>query len=152
MSSRLFQKIREEKGLVYSVYSYNASYVGAGAFTVYAALNPTHIYEVLRLMVDEIKGLFSNRVTQEQLVRTKEQLKSNYLLSLESAANRMNSIGRTMLMLDKIITADELIEKIDLVDMDKLYEICDRIFKLDQMSISLVGKGMGEVKQDDFLN
>jgi predicted Zn-dependent peptidase len=152
MSSRLFQKIREEKGLVYSVYSYNAGYVDAGVFTIYAALNPAQIYDVLKLVVEEIKGLFDNRVTPEQLARTKEQLKSNYLLSLESAANRMNSIGRTMLMLDKIITADELIEKIDAIDMDKFYEICERIFKLEQMSISLVGKNMGGVERDAFLN
>jgi predicted Zn-dependent peptidase len=152
MSSRLFQKIREERGLVYSVYSYNSSYVGAGVFTVYAALNPAQVYDVLTLVVEEIKGMFTDKVSESQLARTKEQLKSNYLLSLESAANRMNSIGRTLLMLDKVITADELIEKIDAINLEKFYEICERIFKLEQMSLSLVGKNVGGMKRDALFN
>jgi predicted Zn-dependent peptidase len=144
MSSRLFQKIREERGLVYTVYSYNAGYSDTGVFTVYAALNPAQVYDVLKLIKEEIHRLFTERVTEEQLARTKEQLKSNYLLSLESAANRMNSIGRTLLMLNKVITVEELIEKIDAVTLDRFYDLSTRIFDLEQMSLSLVGKGMNE--------
>jgi predicted Zn-dependent peptidase len=140
MSSRLFQKIREERGLVYTVYSYNAGYSDTGVFTVYAALNPNQLYDVLKLITEEIRRLFTDRVTEDQLSRTKEQLKSNFLLSLENAANRMNSIGRTQLMLNKIITTEELIEKIDAVTLDKFYELSERIFNFEKMSLSLVGK------------
>jgi len=140
MSSRLFQKIREEHGLVYSVYSYNASYKDTGMFVVYAGLGPNHISEVLHLITGEIKRMFTDKITNDQLAKTREQLKSGFLLGLESAYNRMNSIGHMQLMLDKNVTPDEIIEKIDAVDLDAFYSMCDRIFKLDEMSLSLVGK------------
>lgn len=152
MSSRLFQKIREEHGLVYSVYSYNSSYWDTGVFIIYAALNPAHIYDVLRLIVDEVKRMFTDKITKDQLSRAREQLKSNFLLSLENAANRMNSIGRTMLMLNKIVTPDELIAKIDAVDLDAFYGVCDKIFQLDQMSISLVGKQVEGIESNALFN
>ncbi|MCL1788531.1 MAG: insulinase family protein [Defluviitaleaceae bacterium] len=144
MSSRLFQKIREQHGLVYSVYSYNASYADAGLFTIHAALNPDNLGAVMELISKEVQGLFSDKVTHGQLKKSKEQIKSNFLLSLESAASRMNSIGRTMLMLNKTLTPDELVSKIDAISMDGFYHVCEKIFKMDQVSISLVGKGMNE--------
>jgi predicted Zn-dependent peptidase len=152
MSSRLFQKIREEHGLVYSVYSYNASYRDTGIFLVYAALNPGNIFEVLNLVSQEVRGMFSERINNEQLSKAKEQLKSNFLLSLENAASRMNSIGRTLLMLDKIITPDELVEKIDAITIDAFYDVCNKIFDLNQMSLSLVGKKVEGLKHDALTN
>ena len=148
MSSRLFQKIREQHGLVYSVYSYNASYYDTGIFLVYAALNPAQIYDVLGLIAQEVRGMFADKVTKDQLAKAKEQLKSNFLLSLESAASRMNSIGRTLLMLNKVITPDELVEKIDAINLDGFYEVCDKILRLDQMSLSLVGKSVDGMNKD----
>jgi predicted Zn-dependent peptidase len=142
MSSRLFQKLREQHGLVYSVYSYNVSYFDAGVFSISAALNPGNLREVLELISQEVKGMFTDKITIAQLSKAKEQLKSSFLLSLESAASRMNNIGRTMLVLNKTITPDELISKIDAINMDGFYKVCEKIFKLDQVSISLVGKGM----------
>ena len=150
MSSRLFQKIREEHGLAYSVYSYNASYSDTGVFVIYAALNPSQVYDVLGLITQEVRGMFTERITNEQLSKAKEQLKSNFLLSLENAASRMNSIGRTLLMLNKVITPDELVAKIDAIDMDTFYNVCDKIFKLDQMSISLVGKQVEGMTEDEI--
>jgi predicted Zn-dependent peptidase len=144
MSSRLFQKIREQHGLVYSVYSYNASYADAGLFTIHAALNPDNLGAVMELISKEVQGMFTDKITHEQLKKSKEQIKSNFLLSLESAASRMNSIGRTMLMLNKTLTPDELVSKIDAISMDGFYHVCEKIFKMDQVSISLVGKGMKE--------
>ena len=141
MSSRLFQKIREQHGLVYTVYSYNASYADTGLFMIYAALNPAQLPEVMGLISQEIKGMFTDKITAQQLSKAKEQLKSNFLLSLESAASRMNSIGRTQLMLNKVITPDELVAKIDAIDMDAFYGVCDKIFDMQQISVSLVGKG-----------
>jgi len=150
MSSRLFQKIREQHGLVYSVYSYNASYWDTGIFLVYAALNPTHVQDVLGLIAQEVRGMFTDKINNEQLSKAKEQLKSNFLLSLENAAGRMNSIGRTLLMLNKVITPDELVTKIDAIDLDGFYAVCDKIFKLDQMSLSLVGKKVEGLRHEDL--
>ncbi|MCL2225470.1 MAG: insulinase family protein [Defluviitaleaceae bacterium] len=150
MSSRLFQTIREKHGLVYSVYSYNANYWDTGIFLVYAALNPDNVYEVLNLISQEVRGMITNKITNEQLSKAKEQLKSNFLLSLENAASRMNSIGRTLLMLNKTITPDELVEKIDAIDLDSYVAICDRIFRMEQMSLSLVGKKVEGLKEDSL--
>jgi len=151
MSSRLFQKIREEHGLAYSVYSYNASYKDTGMFVIYAGLGPQHISEVLHHITDEIRRMFTQKVTADQLAKTREQLKSSVLLGQESTYNRMNSIGSVMLMMDKIVTPDEVIEKIDAVDLDAFYGVCDRIFRLDEMSLSLVGKDIEGLSKDSVL-
>jgi len=151
MSSRLFQTIREEHGLVYSVYSYNASYKDTGMFVIYAGLGPSHVYEVLNLITGEIKRMFTDKITADQLAKTREQLKSGFLLGLESAYNRMNSIGHTLLMHDRTITPDEIISNIDAVDLDAFYAMCERIFKLDEMSLSLVGKQVEGLESDALL-
>jgi len=151
MSSRLFQKIREEHGLAYSVYSYNANYKDTGMFVIYAGLGPQHISEVLHHITGEIRRMFTEKVTKDQLAKTREQLKSSVLLGLESTYNRMNSIGSVLLMMNKVVTPDEIIAKIDAVDLDAFYGVCDRIFRLDEMSLSLVGKDLEGLSQDAIL-
>ncbi|MCL2421959.1 MAG: insulinase family protein, partial [Defluviitaleaceae bacterium] len=139
MSSRLFQKVREEHGLAYSVYSYHSGFADTGLFAIYAALNPAQTGDVMGLILEEVHRLFSEKISKDQLNKTKEQLKSNYILSLESVASRMNSIGRNLLMLDRVVTADELIQKIDEIDLDGFYGLCEKVFRMDQMSLALVG-------------
>ena len=139
MSSRLFQKIREEHGLAYSVYSYHSGFADTGLFAIYAALNPAQTGDVMGLILEEVRRLFSEKVSKEQLNKTKEQLKSNYILSLESVASRMNSIGRNLITLNRVVTADELIQKIDNIDLDGFYALCEKVFRTDQMSLALVG-------------
>ena len=139
MSSRLFQTIREEHGLAYSVYSYHTGFADTGIFAIYAALTPAQQEDVMNLILEEVQKLFKNKISKSQLSRTKEQLKSNYIMSLESVASRMNSIGRNLLMLNRVVTADELIQKIDAVDLDAFYNLCEKVFKMDQMSMAVVG-------------
>ena len=143
MSSRLFQKIREERGLVYSVYTSSASFIETGTFLIYAALSPTQLVEVGKLICGEIKGLLEEELDGDELQRTKEQLKSNFILSLESSSSRMSSIGRSVLLLDRIVTPDELIAKIDNVSLGDFREISERIFRFCELSISIVGKNVG---------
>jgi len=139
MSSRLFQKIREERGLAYAVYSFNSGYSDAGLFGVYSAQTPSQTDDVLRLIIEETRRLFTERITCEQLSKTREQIKSNFLLSLESSFNRMNSIGRTLMVMNRTVSVEELIEKIDAVDLDMFYNLCEKIFKPERISISIVG-------------
>jgi len=152
MSSRLFQKLREERGLVYSVYSHNIGYADTGIFMIYAALNPAHLYDALGLITEEVRRMFTDRVTEGQLAKTREQLKSTTLLSLESTGSRMNSIGANLLMLDRVSTPDETVAKIDAITLDSLYAVCERVFKLDEMSLSLVGRGVDELDGEKLLN
>ncbi len=152
MSSRLFQKIREEHGLAYSVYSYNSSYHDAGLFSIYAGLNPSQTEAVIHMVIDEIKNLSREKLTNLQLERTKEQLKSNYLMSLESSSSMMSSIGKGQLMLQRVLTPDEIIEKINKVTLEKIDCLVTKIFDFDQMSLSGVGCLNGSNLQEMIKN
>lgn len=139
MSSRLFQNIREKRGLVYSIYSYPSTYQGAGLFMIYAGMNPEHLQTVIDLTRDEMNLLREKGITADELKKSKEQLKGNYILGLESTNSRMNSIGKSELMLGKINTPEEVLEKIDRVSMDNVNEIIEKVLDFDKMSISAVG-------------
>lgn len=139
MSSRLFQKIREEKGLVYSVYSYPSSYKNAGLFTIYAGMNPEYLKKVISLINKEVKELVKKGISKAELEKSKEQMKGSYILGLESTSSRMNSIGKSELMLGTIYTPEEILKKIDDISEDNLNEIIKDVFKLETMSFSAVG-------------
>ena len=140
MSSRLYQKIREENGLAYSLFSYNYAYEAVGLFTIYAAINPTKVEKCIEVIVNEIRNLKSDPITNQQLSKTKEQLKSSYLMSLENSSSRMNSLGKSIISFNKILTPEEIINKIDAVSIEQIYQLIDQIFVLDSLSISAVGK------------
>jgi len=139
MSSRLFQKIREEHGLSYSIYSHNSSFSDCGLFFIYAALAKDQVDRAVELILAEIKRLFTEKINVETLNKTKEQIKSNYVLSLESSASRMSSIGRSELMLGKVLSQEEMLSKIDAVGLDFIYEVAENIFIADKMSVAAVG-------------
>jgi len=143
MSSRLFQSLREDAGLVYSIYSSHEAYRDTGLFNIYAAMNPAQAKAALALIHAEIARLLNGAITAEEVERTKEQLKSSYLLSLESSAGRMGSIGRSTIMLNRILSPDALIAKIDKVDLPGVLDLARRIFRLDQMSLSAAGGTKG---------
>jgi len=140
ISSRLFQTIREENGLAYSVYSYMAPYTDVGLLAVYIGFNVSQAADVINLLFEIIHGFFTDRVTQEQLDKTREQLKSSFMLSLESTSSRMSSLGRSQLLLNRTLTDDEIIEKLDKVTLDSLYDIARLIFDMDSVSMCVVGR------------
>ena len=139
MSSRLFQKIRERKGLVYSIYSYPTAYNDAGLFTVYAGMKPEQLNEVISLIFDETRLLLNKGITQQELEKSIEQLKGNYILGLESTSSRMNSIGKSELLLGYINTPEEILGKINSITMDRIDEVIQKIFDLKHKGISIVG-------------
>lgn len=112
MSSRLFQKIREEHGMAYSVYSYPTSYSDTGYFTLYAGTGEKQAAKVVELMLREIDSVKKDGITKEEFARSKQQLKGNYLLGLESTASRSSSLGRGELR-GRIYTDEELIRRIE---------------------------------------
>ncbi|MFA5527236.1 MAG: pitrilysin family protein [Peptostreptococcales bacterium] len=147
MSSRMFQKIREEKGLAYSVYTFTTSYVQDGLFGVYAGVNPNQLMETARLMVEELELLGKDGITIEELNTAKEQLKGNYILNLDSVSGRMASIGKSQLLLGKIYTPDEMIEKINKVSMEDMNKIMKSMTDIDQYSVAVVGKNEVDLSQ-----
>lgn len=139
MSSILFQKLREEMGLVYSIYSYPSSYKNAGLFTIYAGMNPEHLEKVINLVMNEIKNLVKSGIKKDELDKSKEQLKGNYILGLESTSSRMNNIGKSELLLGRIHTSGEVLKKIDEINIDSANDIMRSIFDLDKISFTAVG-------------
>lgn len=146
MSSRLFQKIREEKGLVYSIYSYPSSYKNAGLFTIYAGMNPDNLDHVLDLISEEIKILVKHGIMEDELAKSKEQLKGNYILGLESTSSRMNSIGKSELMLGYINTPQEIIDKVDSINMERVKTIINKVFNSKNIGYSAVGNIKSNIK------
>jgi len=139
MSSRLYQKIREEKGLVYSIYSYPTTYTDTGLFTIYAGMNPENLKIVASLIEEEIVNLKKHGMTRDELERTKEQMKGNYILGLESTGSRMNSIGKSEVLLGHIYTPDEILDKISSITMDDIDRMIVRIFGSGRKGVSVVG-------------
>ncbi|NTV89689.1 MAG: insulinase family protein [Clostridiales bacterium] len=140
MSSRLFQKIREKKGLVYSIYSYPSAYKHAGLFTIYAGMKPENLDHVREHIQDEIRLLRKKGIKPDDLMKSKDQLKGGYILGLESTSSRMNSIGKAELMLGYIDTPDQVLQKIDNISMEKVDEIIKTVFTPENIGVSIVGR------------
>ena len=140
MSSRLFQKIREDMGLVYSIYSYPSTFRNTGAFTIYAGMNPEQFKQVSKLIMLEINELVRSGISQSEMEKSKEQLKGSYMLGLESTNSRMTSIGKSELVLGHINTPDEILAKIEKVTAEEIDNIIKKVFIIEQASIAAVGK------------
>ena len=147
MSSRLFQKIREEKGLAYSVFSYPSSYIGCGVFSIYAGMKPTQTESVLNIIYNEINELRGNSITNQELYDSKEQLKGSYILGLESTSGRMISIGKSELLLDRIYSPNEIIKLIDSVTIDDVKYVIDCVFNDKYRGAAIIGPNSIDIKK-----
>ena len=140
MSSRLFQSIREEKGLAYSVYSYPSAYSFSGMFSLYAGTTAVNADDVVILMKQEMDRLKGEKISQHDFEQGKDQLKGNYVLSMESTNAKMSAIGKSLLLLDKAYDEQETIEKIDAVTIESVNALIDSIFDYSKMSAVFAGK------------
>jgi predicted Zn-dependent peptidase len=118
MSSRLFQEVREKRGLAYSVYSYHAQYADTGLFGVYAGCVPRKVDEVLAICRDEVAKVAATGITLEELERGKGQLRGSLVLGLEDTGSRMSRIGKAELVYGELLSVDEVLAKIDAVTLD----------------------------------
>ena len=139
MSSRLFQKIREEMGMAYSIYTYPSTYVGCGTFAVYAGVSPKNGHAVLDETLRQLDLLCRDGVTEKEFREAKNQLRGSYLLGLESPGSRMQSMGRGQLHLDRCMTPEETVAKIEAVTIESVNAVARRIFS-NAPCISVVGK------------
>ncbi|TVX97614.1 M16 family metallopeptidase [Cohnella terricola] len=138
MSSRLFQEIREKRGLAYSVYSYHTSYADSGLFTVYAGTAPKQTQEVYDVTMDLLGEIAAKGLSEAELSRGKEQLKGNLILSLESTSSRMNRLGKNELMLGRHYTLDEMLDRIDQVKLSDLDDMM-QMMMAQPSAVALVG-------------
>jgi len=141
MSSRLFQKIREDRGLAYSVYSFHSAYKDMGTFGVYAGTGGNQGEEVLRLILEELDDVRHHSITREEFVRSKEQLKGSYILANESVGARMNSIGKNLLLHNRLRTEEEVIQSIERVSYEQVGEFSAKYLKNEELTGAFVGRG-----------
>lgn len=146
ISSRLFQKIREEKGLVYSIYSSQSLYRKCGELGIFASMSNEHLKEVYESIIEEIKVMKKYYLTDQEIKESKEQLKGSYILGLESTSSRMMSIGRSLLLNNKVESTDDILKSIDNVDRETVKIVIDKIFNLDKLGVCIVGRDVEENK------
>ena len=139
MSSRLFQRIREKEGLVYSVLSYHNGYLHGGYEAVYAACAPKNLKRVLSLTLEEMRKIKADGATAKELSSAKLHLKGSILLSLESTVSRMSGIARQEYYFGRQFSADEIIEHIDAVTLENIQQVAQTIVDPGSLSLTLLG-------------
>ena len=138
MSSRLFQEIREKRGLAYSVYSYASQYADAGVFGVYAGCAPGKVEEVLDLIRAELARVAAHGVTDEEIARGKGMVKGSFVLGLEDTGSRMSRLAKSELLYGDLITVDALLARVDAVSLDEVNELAEDLLSRP-MSLAVVG-------------
>lgn len=139
MSSRLFQKIREERGLAYAIYSYHSLYQDAGCLAVYAGTRPSNLGQVLDLVVAELESIRASGVTRAELIRCRDQIKGQLLLSLESTRQRMTRIGKSLVCGGELLTMDELVKRVEDVDLEQLSRLAAEYLQPDNLVATVIG-------------
>jgi predicted Zn-dependent peptidase len=140
MSSRLFQNIREERGLAYSVYSDLSPYRDTGNLCVFAGTSAGKALQVVDLILDEFRNLKETPIGAEELTRAKDQLKGNILLGLESSNSRMANLARQEMYFHQFFTADEIIARVDEVTAEQLQAMAQRLFQPESIAVTLLGR------------
>lgn len=139
MSSRLFQNIRERQGLAYSIYSDLNPYRDTGSLIVYAGTSKESAVKVVQSVVSEFHRLKTEPVPEEELRRSKDQLKGSLMLSLESSTARMSNLARQEMYFDRFYDLDELIEKIEAVTVEDLQSLAQEFFKTEAVAVTALG-------------
>jgi predicted Zn-dependent peptidase len=138
MSSRLFQEIREKRGLAYSVYSFHTMFAETGLFSVYAGTTPARAHEVLSIVRAEMEGIAGGSLTEDELERAKGHLKGSLVLSLEDTSGRMSRIGRSEIGHGEILSVDELLARTDAVTKEDAVRTAQEVFGRP-MALAVIG-------------
>ncbi len=140
MSSRLFQEVREKRGLAYSVYAYRSAFDETGTFAISAGTAPERLSELLEVLANEIDRVVADGgVSADELVAAKGHLTGSLALSLESSSSRMHRIGSSELSLGEIATLDELVAKVDVVNADDVARVIERVLASNERTLAVVG-------------
>ncbi|GLC32697.1 M16 family metallopeptidase [Clostridium omnivorum] len=139
-SSILFQKLREEKGMCYSVYSYISTFKNTGLVSIYTGLNPNYAADAVNIIKEEVEYFCKNGITEEMLRKSKEQLKGSYILGLESTSSRMFSNGKSTLFLNRINVPSDVLKKVDNINMNKINQVMESTFRKGIRNSAYVGE------------
>lgn len=138
-SSRLFQEVRERRGLAYSVFSYSNLYAHAGEIGVYVGTRPENLIEAVAVLAGELRRCVEDPASEEELGRSRENLKGRMVLGLESTGARMGRLGAAVLNGMPILSVDEVIERIDAVTMDDVRALAAELYAPERLSVAAVG-------------
>ena len=142
-SSRLFQEVRERRGLAYSVYSFNSMWAGTGQVGLYLGTRPDNVAKALSVVGSELWRLCQEPPSREELERAKENIKGRVVLSLESTTARMNRLGSFILSGIPVLSVDEVLDRIDAVTLDDIFELSRELFSPDRLSAAGIGGDEG---------
>lgn len=139
MSSRLFQEIREKRGLAYSVYSYRALFADTGSFAIYAGTTPQNAETVIDIVREQIESLVIDGVTEAEFTRAKGHVRGGLVISSEDPGSRMNRIGKQQLTTGEILSIDELIDRFDRLELDEVQRVARDVLARDSFQVTVVG-------------
>jgi predicted Zn-dependent peptidase len=139
MSSRLFQEVREKRGLCYSVFAYGTSYEDVGQFGVYAATSPDHTPELIDVTAEVMLSM-AKAVTEKEVARAKAQLKTSLVMNLESASSRADQVARQYLAFGEVPEVSQLVKRIEAVEADNVRDLAAEVFSAKPPSLSAVGQ------------
>jgi predicted Zn-dependent peptidase len=138
-SSRLFQEVREKRGLAYAVYSYASHYADTGQIGLYVGTRPDNVSEALAVVGEELRRVVQEPVSDEELERAKENVKGRMVLSFESTLTHMNRLGGSVLMDVPLLSLDEMLAAIDAVSVDDVGALARELFDSERLSAAGVG-------------
>jgi predicted Zn-dependent peptidase len=138
-SSRLFQEVREKRGLAYSVFSFNALYANSGAIGLYVGTRPDNVIKAMEVIGTELARLREDPATVEELARAKENAKGRMVLALESTSARMNRLGANLLAGTPLLSIDEMVQRVDAVTVEDLQQLVTELYDPSLLSAAGVG-------------
>ena len=139
MSSRLFQEVREKRGLAYSVYSYRAMFADTGTFAIYAGTTPQNAETVIDIAIAEVDSIVKQGVTKAEFDRAKGHVRGSLVLASEDPGSRMNRLGKQQLTTGEILSIDELIDRFDRIEMDDVARVADMVLGSRRFQVTVVG-------------
>jgi predicted Zn-dependent peptidase len=139
VSSRLFQEVREKRGLAYSIYSYASSYSDTGALTIYAATRPREAARVIDLVRREMKRFHQQGIDRQELQRVKEQIKGGLMLSVESTQSRMSKLAKDELYHGRHLSLEEMTTEIDRISDNQILRLAHELFNSESLSVAVLG-------------
>lgn len=138
MSSRLFQQVREERGLAYSIYCFANCFSDHGLFGVYGGTSPAMVPEMIDVTLDQMQAI-SEYMSAEELQISRAQLKAGLLMAIESTSSRIEQMGRQLLFFDRVIPIEEMIDRVESVTLDQVKDYGKQLINRDQMTSAIVG-------------
>lgn len=153
MSSRLFQEIREKRGLVYAIYSQMAGFKDAGMLTIYAATSPKSVHKVVRLTLEELRRIREEGIRNEELRRAVNQMKGNIMFGLESTNNRMGRLARDEIYFGRLFTLEETMNEIAKISKKQIQRLSHQLLDTGNLSLTVLGRvSRATSRLDNLLN